>query len=93
MKRFMTSEEYLQTLNKNLVNPEAYDVKGFYYYHGEKNNFSGRFDIDAKGMIVGEILDPNSVCPKHVVEGEIFYANNAVLMEIIKACGILMKQF
>ena len=84
MKSSMTPDEYLHLLEGDLVNPEAYDVKGFYDYHGKKNIFSGTFKIDIEGKIAGEVLDPNSVCQKHVIKGEMFYADNAVLMNFVK---------
>jgi len=80
----MTPDDYFQKLKKDLINPEEYEVSGFYIYHGIKNNFSGNFEIDAEGKIAGEIVDTNSVCQKHIAKGEIFYADNAVLMDFVK---------
>ena len=74
MKRFMTPDEYLEELEKKLNGKiENYVVKGFYHFQGRDNNFSGLFEIDENGAIAGYIRDPNSICKRHIVKGNLSY--------------------
>ncbi len=80
----MRPEEYLQELRKELNNPEEYIVEGVYYFHGKENEFTGLFEIDQDGKVVGKIEDPNSICPMHVVRGEIQQLDDYILLEFVK---------
>jgi len=72
-KSYESFEEFLGYMKrrKNLVNPESYDIHGVYRFKGKDNEFSGVFEIDKNGEIVGEIEDPNSASANHLVLGKI----------------------
>lgn len=76
MGQSIISVEQLEELSKTLLDIQVYDIKGFYNFHGKENHFTGLFKIGSTRLsvnkkIIGEIHDPNSVCPKHVVRGEV----------------------
>lgn len=87
----MTPDEFSNELRKKLVEPtEKYDVEGSYIFHRKENAFNGLFEIDTDGIVVGEIHDPNSVCPKHVVEGTVFKTEYPIDIRFVKIpTGIL----
>jgi hypothetical protein len=80
----MNPDEYMEQLKKGLVNPEPYKIRGTYNYFGRKNHQMGKVLIDENMQIVGEIHDPNSVCPKHIVKGSISAADNSMSMNFEK---------
>jgi len=64
-------DEFLEAKRKEVSNPTTYRVSGIYIYHGEKNPFTGLFEIGENNKLIGEITDPNSICQRHAVKGEI----------------------
>lgn len=70
-KQYKSVDEFLEDKRKELENPERYNVVGDYKCHGKQNHFTGTFEIGTNGKLAGDIVDPNSVCKRHAVKGEI----------------------
>jgi hypothetical protein len=84
MQRFMTPEDYIRELEKELVNPESYEFESTYHYCGELSHQRGKISIDKNLKVVGEIEDPNSMCRKHVVKGSVTIDDKFVTLKFEK---------
>ena len=51
----MGLKEYLEELK--IINPQEYEVNGFYNFHKKQNKFTGLFEIDDNKKILGKIED------------------------------------
>ena len=77
-------DEFLEAKRKEVRNPTTYRVSGIYIYHGEKNPFTGLFEIGENNKLIGEITDPNSICQRHAVKGEIVKYDDSIDMNFVK---------
>lgn len=92
-REIRTFDEYFEELRKQQNGQvKEYEVLGFYNFHKKQNNFTGLFGIDSHGKIVGQITDSNSICPKHLVDGNIYLEKNPQTIEFIKIPTTLLAR-
>jgi hypothetical protein len=83
-QRHFTIDELIEMLKGAVESPIPYNVQGRYAFHGAENEFSGLFYIGNDKRIAGEIKDPNSMCKKHAVAGEISFTDGVTTMAFVK---------
>lgn len=84
-KTYISVQECLEDLRKELVNPVRFVAKGFYRFHQKENPFSGVFDIDTNNKILGYMdYDSNSICSTSMIDGKIKFENDGIVMDFLK---------
>lgn len=82
---------YLEKLRSELIDPKPYRFEGAYFFQGRDNFQEGSLEVDRNGKIAGFIVDPNSVCDKHIVESTIENKDNFTIIKFVKLpTGILV---
>lgn len=59
----------ISRLQKSLSDPAFYELEGDYFYQGRNYPQRGRISVSNTMGVIGEIQDPNSRCPLHMVKG------------------------
>jgi hypothetical protein len=93
----MNSQNYLEetrreieALQINLIRPTLFEFRGVYFYSGRNHIQKGRLMIGDNFDVVGEIIDSNSTCPLHIVQGRISNIEKMLVFNFVqKAKGKL----